>query len=162
MIKKYQQKLNRQEYMSNNYQKTLKKYYKWQNRKNNKIQNAYHQISNYIVKNYDIIAMEDLNIKGMFKNKRWAPKLQRIVLYKLVKMIKYKSEWYKNIHTNRPILSVQPTMQRMRIPKTRPNTRHTRMDLPSMQNKTQQRPQCRKKYTKKGITRNIKKELYIM
>ena len=94
MIKKYQQKLNRQEYMSNNYQKTLKKYYKWQNRKNNKIQNAYHQLSNYIVKNYDIIAMEDLNIKGMFKNKRWAPKLQRIVLYKLVKMIKYKSEWH--------------------------------------------------------------------
>ena len=94
MIKKYQQKLNQQEYMSNNYQKTLKKYYKWQNRKNNKIQNAYHQLSNYIVKNYDIIAMENLNIKGMFKNKRWAPKLQRIVLYKLVKMIKYKSEWH--------------------------------------------------------------------
>ena len=94
MIKKYQQKLNRQEYMSNNYQKTLKKYYKWQNRKNNKIQNVYHQLINYIVKNYDIIAMENLNIKGMFKNKRWAPKLQRIVLYKLVKMIKYKSEWH--------------------------------------------------------------------
>ena len=39
--------------------------------------------------------MGDLNIKGMFKNKKWAPKLQRISLYKLVKMIKYKAEWYK-------------------------------------------------------------------
>ena len=39
--------------------------------------------------------MEDLNIKGMFKNKRWAPKLQKISLYKLVQMIKYKSKWYE-------------------------------------------------------------------
>ena len=94
MIRKYQRKLNRQKYMSNNYKKTLQKYYKWLNRKNNKIQNAYHQLSKYLVKNYDIIAMEDLNIKGMFKNKRWAPKLQKISLYKLVQMIKYKSKWY--------------------------------------------------------------------
>ena len=94
IIRKYQRKLNRQKYMSNNYKKTLKKYYKWLNRKNNKIQNAYHQLSKYLVKNYDIIAMEDLNIKGMFKNKRWAPKLQKISLYKLVQMIKYKSKWY--------------------------------------------------------------------
>ena len=37
--------------------------------------------------------MEDLNIKGMFKNKRWAPKLQRIVLYKLVIV---KNQSFKN------------------------------------------------------------------
>ena len=95
MIRKYHRKLSRQKYMSKNYQKTLKKYYKWQNRKNNKIQNAYHQLSKYIVKKYDIIAMEDLNIKGMFKNKKWAPKLQKIGLHKLLQMIKYKSEWYE-------------------------------------------------------------------
>ena len=93
-IRKYQKKLSRQKYMSKNYQKTLKKYHKWINRKKNKIQNAYHQLSKYLVKNYDIIAMETLNIRGMFQNKRWAPKLQRISLYKLVNMIKYKAEWY--------------------------------------------------------------------
>ena len=37
-------------YMSKNYQKTLKKYHKWLNRKNNKTQNAYHQFSKYLVK----------------------------------------------------------------------------------------------------------------
>ncbi len=94
MIKKYQKKLSRQKYMSKNYQKTLKKYYKWQDKKNNKIQNAYHQISKKIVTNYDIIAMETLNISGMFKNKRWASKLQKISLHKLVKMLKYKAEWH--------------------------------------------------------------------
>ena len=30
----------------------------------------------------------------MFKNKKWAPKLQKISLYKLVNMLKYKSQWY--------------------------------------------------------------------
>ena len=94
MIQKYQKKLSRQKYMSKNYQKTLKKYYKWTNRKNNKIQNAYHQLTKYLITQYDIIAMENLNIKGMFKNKKWAPKLQKISLYKLLNMIKYKAEWY--------------------------------------------------------------------
>lgn len=94
MIQKYQKKLSRQKYMSKNYQKTLKKYYKWTNRKNNKIQNAYHQLSKYLITQYDIIAMENLNIKGMFKNKKWAPKLQKISPYKLLNMIKYKAEWY--------------------------------------------------------------------
>ena len=50
--------------MSQNYQKTLKKYYKWLNRKNNKIRNAYHQFSKFLVEKYDLIAMETLNIKG--------------------------------------------------------------------------------------------------
>ena len=94
MIQKYQKKLTRQKYMSKNYQKTLKKYYKWIDRKNNKIKNAYHHLSKYLVKNYDIIAMENLNVKGMFQNKRWAPKLQQIGLYNLITMIKYKSKWY--------------------------------------------------------------------
>ena len=103
MIKKYQKKLNRQKYMSKNYKKTLKKYYKWQDKKNNKISNAYHQLSKKLVTKYDIIAMEDLNIKGMFKNKKWAPKLQKTSLYKLVNMLKYKSKWYakKFIQINR-------------------------------------------------------------
>ena len=94
MIKKYQKKLSRQEYMSKNYKKTLKKIHKWINKKNNKIKNEYHHLSKNLVEKYDIISMENLNIKGMFKNKKWAPKMQKINLYKLIQMIKYKSEWY--------------------------------------------------------------------
>ena len=94
MIRKYQKKLSRQKYMSKNYQKTLKKYHKWLNKKNNKINNAYHQLSKYLVKTFDIIVMETLNIKGWFQNKKWAPKLQKISLYKLINMIRYKAQWY--------------------------------------------------------------------
>ena len=38
--------------------------------------------------------MEDLNIHGMFHNEKWSTKLQKIGLYKLLKMINYKCEWY--------------------------------------------------------------------
>ena len=75
MIKKYQKKLSRQEYMSNNYKKTLKKIPQMaKQKKNNKINNAYHQLSNYLVKTFDIISMETLNIKGWFQNKKMVTK----------------------------------------------------------------------------------------
>ena len=60
MIKKYQKKLSRQEYMSKNYKKTLKKIHKWINKKNNKIKNKYHHLSKNLVEKYDIISMETL------------------------------------------------------------------------------------------------------
>ena len=109
MIKKYQKQLARKEYMSNNYKKTLKKLHKWINRKNNKLQNAYHQLSKNLVKKFDIISMENLNIKGMFQNKKWSSKLQKISLYKLLQMIKYKAQWYgkKFIQINRYFPSSQ-------------------------------------------------------
>ena len=104
--------------MSKNYQKTLKKYYKWQDKKNNKIQNAYHQISKKIVTQYDIIAMETLNIKGMFQNKRWAHKLQKISLYQLIKNAKIQSRMVrKKIHTNTKVLPIHKNMPHLRISK---------------------------------------------
>ena len=103
MIKKYQTKLSRQKYMGQNYKKTLQKYYKWQNRKNNKINNAYHHISKYLVKTFDLIVMEDLNIKGMIKNKKLSHKIHTSALHKLTYMIKYKAQWYSKEfkHINR-------------------------------------------------------------
>ena len=93
-IKKYQKKLSRQKKGSKNYQKTQSKLHKWRRRKNNKQKDTYNKLSKYIVKNFDIIAMEYLNIHGMFQNDKWSSKLQRISLYKLVNMIKYKADWY--------------------------------------------------------------------
>ena len=94
MIRKYQKRLSRKKHMSKRYQKTQKTYWKWQDRKNNKIKDAYHKISHGLVQAYDLICMEDLNIKGMFKNKHWSPKLQRIALYSLLEKIRYKAQWH--------------------------------------------------------------------
>ena len=94
MIKKYQKILSRKKYMSKRYQKTQRTYWKWVDKKTNKIRDAYHKISHKLVQNYDLICMEDLNIKGMFKKKHWSTKLQRIALYSLVEKIRYKSQWH--------------------------------------------------------------------
>ena len=74
MIKKYQKKLSRKKYMSKNYQKTLKKYHKWVDRKNNKIKKYIppHK-QKKIVENYDII------FNGRFKHQRNVPKQKKMV-----------------------------------------------------------------------------------
>ena len=94
MIKKYQKRLSRKQPNSKRYKKTLQTYWKWVDKKKNKINDRYHKISHFLVKSYDLICMEDLNIKGMFKNRHQSPKLQKISLYKFADMIKKKAEQY--------------------------------------------------------------------
>ena len=100
--------------------------------------------------------MEDLNIKGMFQNTKWSQKLQKIGLYKLLKhdKIQIRMVW-KNIHTNRQILSIKQKMQHLRIPKKRPNTQNTSMEMPNLRNTPPQRPQRSKKHLKRR-TKNTK------
>ena len=124
MIQKYQKKLSRQKYNSKNYQKTLKKYYKWIRRKNNKIQNAYHQLSKHLVKKIRHNRNGKPKHTRNVSTKKWAPKLQKIGLYKLQTMIKYKSQWYGKKFTQADPFPIQPTMQQLRIQKTRPNTKN--------------------------------------
>lgn len=62
---------------------------------------------------------------------------------------------WKNIHTNRQILSIKPKMQHLRIPKKRPNTQNTSMEMPNLRNTPPQRPQRSKKHLKRR-TKNTK------
>lgn len=93
MIKKYQRSLSRKEYGSNNYRKELKKYWKWTDKKTNKIQDYIDKISHKIVLEYQNICMETLNIKAMMQNNKLSPKLQKISISKFTDTLKYKSSW---------------------------------------------------------------------
>ena len=97
MIKKYQKSLSRKKYNSTRYNKTLKTLGKWIKRKNNRIKDAYHKLSHYLVKKYDLICMETLDIREMFEETDYSKKLQNISWYKLLEMIKYKCQWYDKI-----------------------------------------------------------------
>ena len=90
MIKKYQIQMSRREPGSNRYHKSQKRYWKWVNRKTNIIKDAYHKFTHFLVKNYDLICMEDLNIEGMRKNGKYGPKLQRIAWGRILQFIKDK------------------------------------------------------------------------
>ena len=51
IIKKYQKRLSNKEYQSNRYKDTQKTYWKWVDRKKNKINDYYHKITTEIIDN---------------------------------------------------------------------------------------------------------------
>ena len=57
-----------------------------------------HKLSSHLVRNYDTICMEDLNVKGMEQNLHLARAIQGASWGEFVRQLEYKSEWYgKNI-----------------------------------------------------------------
>ena len=93
MIKKYQRKLARKKPGSKRYKKTQQTCWKWQDKKTNKIKDAQHRISHDLAKYYDLICMENLDVKEMFENKNISNSLQNTGLASLVDKIKYKCQW---------------------------------------------------------------------
>ena len=57
-----------------------------------------HKLSSYLVRNYDTICLEDLNVKGMMQNHHLARAIQSASWGEFVRQLEYKSEWYgKNV-----------------------------------------------------------------
>jgi len=93
-LKRLQRGLNRKVKGSNNrkkqQQRLAKKYYKVSGIRNN----ALHQATSYITKNYGTIVLEDLNVKGMVKNRKLSQAISDVSFGEFRKQIEYKSKWY--------------------------------------------------------------------
>ena len=92
--KKHKKNLQRKKHSSRHYQKTLKTLHKHINKRNNIKREYYHKISKDIVKEYDIIKMENLNLKEMILDQDYSRGLQKVILGMLKNMIKYKCKLY--------------------------------------------------------------------
>lgn len=94
LLKKQQKKLSRKTRGSKNYEATriqvAKKYEKITKIRNN----YYHNISHYLVNNYDAIYVEDLNVSGMMKNRKLSRKIAESAWSTLSAFIEYKCGWY--------------------------------------------------------------------
>ncbi|TPE46388.1 RNA-guided endonuclease TnpB family protein [Pontibacter mangrovi] len=57
-----------------------------------------HKVSTQLIKQYDTVVLEDLNIAGMMKNRKLALAIGEVGWHKFETMLNYKAEWYgKNI-----------------------------------------------------------------
>lgn len=77
-----------------NYQKQKRKVAKLHEHISNCAKDFNHKLSIELVRNYDLITMEDLNVSGLIKNHKLAYSIADVRWSQLVNFIKYKCLWY--------------------------------------------------------------------
>lgn len=93
-IKKYQKDLSRKIKKSNNYNKAKEKLARAYQKLTNARKYLIHQITNNIIKSYDIIISEKLQIKNMMQNHKLAKKISDVSWNEITRQLEYKTKWY--------------------------------------------------------------------
>lgn len=101
---KEQRILSRRKTGSSNWNKQRIKVAKIHEKISNAREDYLHKISTNIVKNHDIIGMEDLKVGKMQKNKDLAKGISEVSWYQFRTMISYKCEWH-----NKKLVLVNPS-----------------------------------------------------
>lgn len=93
-IKKLQHNLSRKTYGSRNYHKQKIKLAKAHEKIANIREDFLNKISTKLIRENQIICLEDLNIKDMLRNKDLSKAIADVSLYKFINKLMYKAEWY--------------------------------------------------------------------
>jgi putative transposase len=96
-LAKMQRKLSKKVFGSNNYQKYKIKVAKFYEKIKNRRLDFLHKLSTNLVKSYDIVCIENLNIKGLIKNHTLAKSFQDVSLSEFIRQLEYKTIWYGKI-----------------------------------------------------------------
>lgn len=83
---------------SNSYQKQKMVVARLHERIRNQREDFLHKVSTWVIRSFDTVCLEDLNIQGMMQNGKLALAIGEVGWYKFTTKLKYKAEWYgKNI-----------------------------------------------------------------
>ena len=92
-LKSEQKHLSRKTKGSNRYEKQRIKVARVHKKITNSRLDNLHKISTEIIRGYDIICLEDLNVKGMIKNPKLSKHIADASWGKFVELLTYKAEW---------------------------------------------------------------------
>ncbi|MBE6493499.1 MAG: transposase [Methanosphaera stadtmanae] len=93
-LKKERKKLYKKQKHSKNWEKQRIKISKIHKHIHNKKIDYYHKITKKLVTDYDIIAVETLNIKKMIREPSFSKKIQEAAWAEIIRQLEYKCEWY--------------------------------------------------------------------
>lgn len=93
-LKLAQRKLSRKRKGSNRWHKQRKAVSRIHAKITNSRKDFLHKLSHKLVSEYDLISMEDLNVKGMMANRKLSKAVADAGLFELSRQVGYKAGWY--------------------------------------------------------------------
>ena len=93
-LAKAQRSLSRKQIGSNNREKARVKVARIQEQIANQRLDSIHKMTNRIIKDYDIICVEDLHVKGMMKNRKLVKHISDASWGEVIRQFNYKAQWH--------------------------------------------------------------------